>query len=516
MDLRQFEHQSRNKFQEFEPSIDNDKMWDAIESQIPSEDNTDRRSFASWSLFLILGIMIAGIAYTLSSNIEQEQVSKNIEHEQLINSIEQQQGLNSLVQQQVQELSSNEQKQAQGLSSAEQVRKISNEQEQEASIEKVPEPVIGTKESTEVRIVHSDEQVVEYSQTIPASNRTLLTRSTDNIDAKSLSTNDVTEAHKVESDARRHGQNFVGFSSDVNASETAETVESFSLLPALSSILYGPEKEVPFLHLSTTKFRKEAVKRIENKKERVHFASVSASIMMASPSYFPYESSAYDKLVDLRRGAETPLETIDLRLSYGYYITKRFHIRTGLSFMQLTERSLHQFIIADTNFESVTIANIHGPNGSVTPVPAEVLVTRETMHTNERFNVHRSWNVPVLAAYALPLSKSLALEMAAGYEFNLAMSHTGFQLDLFPNLFGEEDYLTREYDISEDMDKHFLAKNSNRILVEGRLLYDLRNKLSVNAGFMYKHELAGLHVEEAPLRKKYNYLGLTAGLRYQF
>ena len=234
--------------------------------------------------------------------------------------------------------------------------------------------------------------------------------------------------------------------------------------------------------------------------------SFTSGIFLANRIYDPSSDDQVALIIAEKESVEKQLESLQFDLQYKYRLNKKFALGVGLRQWRLTEKSSFNTTSSYDDSIDVVTGITHHVDGSTTEYFSTVPVTFIQEVENIRYQTHSSWSVPVTLYYALMNTRALRLELGLGYEYSFSGKHVGYEL-------GADQ---TEYFITEDIENRYAKNGGNFLLANLNMDYKLNKSIGLIAGLEGKYGLNGFNTDATIYRKKYHFLGSYVGLSYTF
>ncbi len=212
----------------------------------------------------------------------------------------------------------------------------------------------------------------------------------------------------------------------------------------------------------------------------------------------------------IRNETELPMYSFSAGFRFGYNLSYRWNLHTGLNYSQINEK--FRYIDPESNSTRViTIKDYIYDNGRIIDsivTEKTVIVPGTTIHTV--YNKIRTIDIPILARYTLMANRHMSLSAVSGVFINVASYQKGMILSHVDN---------KPVDVlQENTDGNIMYKTNVGISLYGGL--SMAYHLSGNTDFLlephYRWQTESMTHESYPLDQKINTFGLTIGLRYKF
>ena len=209
------------------------------------------------------------------------------------------------------------------------------------------------------------------------------------------------------------------------------------------------------------------------------------------------------ELLPIREASERSLESANLGLNLNYNLGRGFGISTGLDFLQINEEFI--FTDTDSNFkyiEGVThyVSNVARETQEVI---GQVKETSTEYVDHISYNKYRLIDVPLMLSYTLNSGKWM-LRLNAGIYANLTLQAQG--------RVAVNEFQSRPIEKAEMLRKNVGISYGTKIEFQRKL----GKHLSLNVAPTFRYNPNSFTYGEYGLEQKYSFLGLNAGLSYNF
>ena len=467
MELQNFEKSMHQKFQDFQPEVNDLKIWDGIESQIPKQ---KKRRPIFWLFWIGLPTILFCsfyfiINYCPSAN---NNYLQTIEGENLQNSS----SIKISINEEGNDLKS-------GNNEALEIGKVKKEvlkgdkkiTHESSNIDLKQKPKVAYANAKNI----NNNLEVTGSQIVQKSDLSKLTVNNDLIYTKQEVKDNIVLKKEIGFNSDKE---IFGKKSPIKSNSQRKAKMNFSILPIISSYtkvtssasLVGP-------HLDQRIFDpKNSLREFKTYK--------FLGIQLGYAKMFINHQSNNPDLLNIRKATETPLDQINLSLYYKLKFSNRISLLTGLNLWQATWHSIYS-----SSSEEVLSLNFQ-----------QITRTREV--TYKKYGVDRALSIPLQLGFDFVQRPSFHANVGIGYEFNLIGSHKGYEFDLNG----------QEYFIDDDIENRFQDKSGNYLLLQLGLGYNLNKHTLLNINFGYKHGLNAFQTQASLSKKTYKFLGLNAGI----
>ncbi len=516
MDLKQFEDNINKKFQDFEPEVDSLKIWDNLEQKLPRK---SRKLIYFWWVGLL--ILPFAFYFIFQNQNESDKVTSNLALKESMNTgvssiptiskeqllfdkdelySEKKDSMHELVSTQKENFTSQDNDkpklysdQSKYVEAVKTFTKVANDgiENERIENERIENDDVFNN-SIEKNTLANDDRITTIStlNDVKAESSSIINEGSD--DSNEIEENELTikifeeEDQIVSMPTRKEfeSEDSVEISEkifDVNKDQTLNSTQPENIVNELSSA---------------------------NKKslvnERLSFNLKGG--VLTSKRIYERVSEEHEQTLNRKIDAEKQLETWQIDGQLKYQISSKIAIAAGLRYWRLSERSSH---LANVYFQEqedvVSLITFH-PDGSITESTSTVIFEYANQTNNIRYQVHQAWSIPIQFYYSILNKQKWDLIFSPGFELGFAGRHKGYEtIERF------EEYL-----IEEDKDNQYKNTGGNYLLLNLESNYKLNNSLTLIAGLEGKFGLNGFNTETASYKKKYNFLGLFAGLNYSF
>lgn len=209
-------------------------------------------------------------------------------------------------------------------------------------------------------------------------------------------------------------------------------------------------------------------------------------------------------IADMRKNSETPMYSFSLGARFGYNVSYRWNMHTGINFSQVNDK--FSYIDPESNQErQITIKDYITENGVIVDsiVTIETVVIPGTVKI-EKMNKFRSLDIPVIGRYTILANKNLSLSATIGAYFNLTHTSSGTVVDING----------KPSDIAENkINKTQLGVSSyTGLSLAYHLAGDLDFVLEPHARIYFDE----INRDSNPIIQRQNIYGISTGVRYKF
>ena len=508
MDLERFENNINDKFKNFEPSIDDSKIWDKIEGNLPKEKK--RRPFWLFGLFLIPAVYFY-IGLETETNLLKIQ-NELPEVSTIENQVETNQAFANVVspeeKEEFDETTVNDNS-PEGIRVQSAAGSMNIQETSPLKANNITSGLQKNKTFAQTKSItktNSTSSVTKFAQAKKEEkNKKKLNQEKDE-KAFLVAKREKEEESEDTVIEKTPSEKKVA----VVESQISEQKDDAQLtIPATDYSVDNHEdqedNQKQSEKLITKEFIEDAVQEKELKEKKGSIAFTTA-IYLANRIYDQTSNDQLAQTIAEKETAEKQLETLQFSLEYKYRIAPKFSVGLGLRQWKLSEASTYSTARNYDSMIDVVTGIIHHYDGTTTELYSSIPIEITELVDNTRYQTHTSWSVPVKLYYALSSKKKIRTELAVGYEHSFSGKHEGYELD----------GINSEYFITQDIGDNYTDRGGNYLLADLHVEYLLKNAINLTAGLEGKYGLNGFNTESAEYKKKYHFLGLYAGLNYTF
>ena len=366
-------------------------------------------------------------------------------------------------------------------------------------------------------IIHKDNEVILANDELFAQQNS---NGDENNDVFEVVRNNNNSHKEINTSINAPSQIFVGAPEVQNLStavenQRAELVELASLAPIHSFINYVQDAKYPqnvvssSTNLSKINNGKDKdakacpfVFDVQDKSVDVYFSNdFNVKHLSSNPEFAQYKNE--------RNNTETPIYSYSAGVRFGYNLSHRWNLHTGLNYSQINEK--FQYIDPESNqTRIITIKDYVYENGKI----VDSIVTEETVlvpGTSKMtvYNKYKTFDIPILARYTIYANKYLSLSGLTGVYINLALKESGMIL----NPDSEPIDITAADDQGQTIFKTQLG-------ISGYASLSMAYHLTQNIDFLLEPNVRvqtePMNTKIHPIDQNFTTFGLSTGLRYRF
>jgi hypothetical protein len=214
--------------------------------------------------------------------------------------------------------------------------------------------------------------------------------------------------------------------------------------------------------------------------------------------------SEFDPIIAMRESSESPMYSFSVGAKFGYNISYRWNIHTGLNYSQINEKFRY---IDPESIQEVQIKTKEFifENGVI----VDSIETVETKYLTgtvkfEKMNKFRSIDIPLIGRYTILANKNLSLSATVGAYLNLSHLSSGTIVDLL----GDPANI-----MDGKINKTQLGVSSyTGISFAYHLAGDLDFILEPHARIFFDN----INRDSYPINQRNNIYGISTGVRYKF
>ncbi len=366
-------------------------------------------------------------------------------------------------------------------------------------------------------IIHNDNEVIIANDELFAQQNSNVDENNDDFEV----VKNINNSHKeINTSINVTSQIFVGVPEVQNLSaavenQRAELVELASLAPIHSFINYVQDSKYPQNVVSSS----TNLSKINNGKDKDAKAcpfvfdvqDKSVDVYFSNDFNVKHLSSnaEFTQYKNERNNTETPIYSYSAGVRFGYNLSHRWNLHTGLNYSQINEK--FQYIDPESNqTRIITIKDYVYENGKI----VDSIVTEETVlvpGTSKMtvYNKYKTFDIPILARYTIYANKYLSLSGLTGIYINLALKESGMIL----NPDSEPIDITAADDQGQTIFKTQLG-------ISGYASLSMAYHLTPNIDFLLEPNVRiqteAMNTNIHPIDQNFTTFGLSTGLRYRF
>lgn len=502
MEQEQFENHIQNKFDNFNPGIDNDALWNNIEQQLPQKRN--KRGIIWWFLGLLLLVSCGYFGFNSLYNQNAKDVISSSESLKINEVVDYENYLKA--QDDLEDIDIKNKEQKEPLvsdSNGSDEKSNANEISSEEKIEKSNSIQKSQKEDTD--ILGSELSAIELQNSVSNVIENIESNNFENNIAHS--TSDYS-ANKSLDEGRSQSKSIESEISNINGLDDSQIGQAKKLDKLLdismNSNLLDYERELSLLDLQPRLLNKKVTKS----EPRIDL-ELSASAYLLQRILSKGESAnedIYDEYQSILEQSETPLEAFQFDGGIRYHVNSKWMIRLGANYWSLQEKSMNRVVgQEEVTVNDVIIETVYLPD-TVVYVSGSTQVESSFDRDIKRYNRHRSISGSIDLFYKSYISDKFGLNVGVGYEKSFWVRHDGYMQDL-----GE-----MEYDLELDMDTRFKDSSQDFLKMGVELVWTTNEKIQFITGLNSKLHLTSWNEKTVILNKKYNLFGVKIGILYNF
>ncbi|MBC7884524.1 MAG: hypothetical protein H7X99_03570, partial [Saprospiraceae bacterium] len=218
-------------------------------------------------------------------------------------------------------------------------------------------------------------------------------------------------------------------------------------------------------------------------------------------------SSSY---LDMRNQTEHGNYSFSAGIRFGYNISYRWNLHTGLNYSQINEK--FEYTDPESNqTRIITIKDYIYQNGKIVDsiITEELIIVPGTSKLKV-YNKYRTLDIPILARYTLLANNKFSLSAISGLYINLTQSQKGMFLS------PDESTPVAFTKGTEEGIKTFKNQLGISVYAGVSLAYHLTSSLDLLLEPNARIQTESMTLDSYPLSQRYNTFGMTTGIRYKF
>ncbi len=196
-----------------------------------------------------------------------------------------------------------------------------------------------------------------------------------------------------------------------------------------------------------------------------------------------------------------------LGLQYSFALNNHFSLFTGLSYLRNQTEFIQQTSLEETFHEDDYLIETKTlMDGTIEEIRGPALITRTTHRVDHYFNTHEQLSIPLGLQYHLKPMSRLSLSSGIAIAIPVFFQLDGYELEADDSI----------YDLSVDAASRYKKTGSFSLNLTSNLNYLFTNSWAIQAGLSAQYGLNSFNTNQAIVTKKQHLLGVTLGLTHNF
>ncbi len=194
-------------------------------------------------------------------------------------------------------------------------------------------------------------------------------------------------------------------------------------------------------------------------------------------------------------------------LEYAFTFSKHWSLTAGIRYVRHQTEFIYSSSFAETLFfEDYLIATETQQDGTITVIKGPAFVTRNTHRVDHYFNTHEQWSLPIGLRYQFNLSQRIKCSSGLSAAIPIYFAIEGYELD--PD--------NKRYNLATDAEDRYKNTGAFSVNFNGDIHYLFNHSWALQAGFYAQYGFNSFNTEQAIITKKQYLLGTSLGLTYSF